>query len=632
VINGGNYILSFVAKASSPKTINARIQKNGGDYKAYSLNNFDITEEEKEYSFEFTMNDTTDLSPRLAFNMGFFEDDQTEFPVTITITNVSIILKNEVFEEMAKTNSINLNQLGFLPNQRKTAFFKGDTITDNFSVINEAGEKVYDGEITRRLNNLTAGEFTYIGDFSSITSVGKYRIVAEGLGESYPFEIGENIFADAFKAINKMFLLQRCGCELSEAEAGIYAHEICHNEKARIHGTNDKFLDVSGGWHDAGDYGRYVVAGAKAVADLLLAYKACPEVFENLENIKDNANGVPFILDEVKYELDWMFKMQNSEGGVYHKVTCLNFPGFVMPEYETDLLYVCPVSTCATGDFAAVMAMAYEIYLDIDKAYADKCLSASKKAYDYLLKTKSNGFKNPGTVVTGEYGDSDDNDERYWAACALFSATKEEKYHNKAKELFKDSYAKDLGWEDIGGYGNVVYLLMNKNDTDKDFREKVENSLISVADSLVENAKKDGYHAAIDKYVWGSNMIIADNAMLMLIANDISPKKDYIDFAFAQCDYIFGANPMSTSYVTGFGTVSPENPHHRPSAARKQATPGMLVGGPDEGLHDDFAKTALEGSYPAKCFIDHEQSYSTNEITIYWNSPLVYVMARLGLV
>ena len=114
------------------------------------------------------MNDTTDLSPRLAFNMGFFEDDQTEFPVTITITNVSIILKNEVFEEMAKTNSINLNQLGFLPNQRKTAFFKGDTITDSFSVINESGEKVYDGKITRRLNNLTAGEFTYIGSYNFV--------------------------------------------------------------------------------------------------------------------------------------------------------------------------------------------------------------------------------------------------------------------------------------------------------------------------------------------------------------------------------------------------------------------------------------------------------------------------------
>ena len=113
----------------------------------------------------------------------------------------------------------------------------------------------------------------------------------------------------------RMFYLQRCGCRLSEELAGGYAHPACHTPAARIYGT-EQFADVSGGWHDAGDYGRYVVPAAKAVADLMLAYTTAPSVFSESLNIHDSASGEPDILTEIRYELEWMRKMQHADGGV----------------------------------------------------------------------------------------------------------------------------------------------------------------------------------------------------------------------------------------------------------------------------------------------------------------------------
>ena len=108
------------------------------------------------------------------------------------------------------------------------------------------------------------------------------------------------------------------------------------------------------------------------MADLLIAYDANPELFSDSIGIPESGNGVPDVLDEVRYELEWMLKMQDSQtGGVHHKVSCENFPGYVMPETETDELIVTPVSTTATADFCASMAMAYEYYQKFDKDFAE---------------------------------------------------------------------------------------------------------------------------------------------------------------------------------------------------------------------------------------------------------------------
>ncbi len=632
---GGKYTLTFDAKSTVNRKFTARIQINGGDYHAYVEKVFDLTDKLQTYTLELDMTEASDPAPRLCFNLGLPKDSAPLGKHSVFISNASLMLTDDSAMAKASTSdgsiNINVNQLGYRPDYQKIAVFSGSTADKNFNVVNvDTNKIVYTGEIKDKKENSTAGQTNYYGDFSSVKDAGNYKITTASMGESYQFKISNDVYDNAFNSVLKMLYLQRCGTELTKATAGDFAHPACHNTPATIFGTNNK-IDVSGGWHDAGDYGRYVVAGAKTVADLLLAYQSNPSKFGDSSGIPESSNKVPDILDEARYELDWMLKMQDAgTGGVHHKVTCANFPGMIMPEKETEPLIVSLVSDAATADFASVMAMSYDTYSGIDKAFADKCLAASKKAWDYLnSKDKLTGFSNSTGIVTGEYGDGNINDEFMWASTQLYKSTGDQKYHDKLKSLyFSTSY--DLGWANVGIYAMNSYLNLPSEKRDSALYEKMKTNLISLADGFVETSKNDGYMISLrSSYPWGSNMTVANNGMLLQLANKISPKAEYVSYARSHFNYLFGTNPMSISYVTGFGTVSPVSTHHRPSQALKKTMPGMLVGGPDSSLEDPYAKAVLSGKPPAKCYADNAQSYSCNEITIYWNSPLIFLMTNL---
>lgn len=628
LLKGGQYIFSFEASADAEKTIQARIQLNGGDYRAYVVENIVLTTEPQVYSLPFEMTGDSDFNPRLAFNMGTFDTDNCEYPVNITFRNISVILQNQVIEETEEGQAINLNQVGYLPADTKTVYFRGENMDEEFRVVDASGKVAFTGKITNRVVNLDAEEYTYSGDFTKLKTPGIYFVETNNYGKSFAFSIGEEVFGDALDAAFKMFYLQRCGCALDPSLAGDFAHTACHTAESRLILT-DEYTDASGGWHDAGDYGRYVVPGAKSVADMLLSYRLDPEAFGDDMGIPESGNGISDILDEAKFELDWLFKMQKADGSVFHKATTLKFPAFIMPEEDTASLFVTQISSTATADFAAVMAMAAVDFADIDAAYADRCLAAARRAFDYNLANGNNSFRNSGGCETGEYPDTDDTDEMYWAACALYAATGEPQYHDYLKSGLRGDNAEDFGWQKVGGYGNLIYLFMEKSLQNSEAYKAIKQTVINGANSIVGMAKTDGYNIAMKEYVWGSNMVVLNNAMLLIAANEVAPDKDYIKYAETHFDYIFGANPMSVCYLTGFGTAPSLHPHHRPSIVKGKAMPGMVIGGPDERLEDPFAQVALEGEAPAKCYLDNEQSYSTNEVTIYWNSPLLYVMAGL---
>jgi endoglucanase len=475
-----------------------------------------------------------------------------------------------------------------------------------------------------------SGETDYLADFSALKTEGTYT-VKSGSAESYPFEIKKGVYDEALKAALKMLYVQRCGTDLPESLAGDFAHPACHTGDAIIYGTDQK-KDVSGGWHDAGDYGRYVVSGAKAVADLLFSYQDFSKALQGDDyGIPESGNGVPDILDEARYELNWMLKMQDASGGVYHKVTGLAFPGEVMPQDETAQLYILPISNTATGDFAAVMAMSYNVYKYIDSKFADQCLAAAKKAWDYLEAHGAGNFKNPADVLTGEYSDGNDNDERYWAAAALYRATGDQKYLEKFKWIAW-LYTQTLdgyGWQSVGGYGNKIYLSLSPKVTDPKLVQSIKDAMKDTADEYLKNASSDGYGSSLGmSYPWGSNMTICDNANYLYLASGLFGNANYKAAADRSVGYIFGENPMATCYVTGLGTVSPVSTHHRPSMATGKVMPGMLVGGPDSSLEDPYAKAVLVNRPPAKCYADNAQSFSTNEVAVYWNTALIYLLAH----
>ena len=500
--------------------------------------------------------------------------------------------------------------------------FRDVTSETSFSVVNaDSGQVVYTGELSAPTFYSSADENNWTGDFSAVTEAGTYYITCGGLDQSYSFTIGNNVYDSLLDDSVKMLYLQRCGTEVKDSTFG---HVACHNTLATVYHTNEK-IDVSGGWHDAGDYGRYVVPGAKSVADLLIAYDANPELFSDSIGIPESGNGVPDVLDEVRYELEWMLKMQDSQtGGVHHKVSCENFPGYVMPETETDELIVTPVSTTATADFCASMAMAYEYYQKVDKDFAEKCLNAAKNAWAFLQKNPNFIFSNPSDITTGDYGDTSDIDERYWAAAQMWRATGEDTYRTALESMRVQN---GMDWMEMGDYGNIAILTMDGVDTNSDLYTRAKTSILKEADKMKGLSQSNPYGVSVSKYNWGSNMGVATSGMILNLAYQMTEDSTYLDTSRSNLHYLLGNNAMGECFVTGYGTVSPEHPHHRPSMAKNQAMKGMLVGGVNSGLEDSAAKAYCANSPSAKCYVDHWESYSTNEITIYWNSPLTCLLA-----
>lgn len=525
-----------------------------------------------------------------------------------------------------------VNQCGYMPKAKKLFTVRSDAPVE-FSVYRMNSEDApFEGRTEKRVVTEAAGETDYIADISAIQKPGIYGIRAKGAGESDYFAVGENVYEECLRKTLYMFYLQRCGQELTREEAGDYAHPACHDTAALIYGTNEK-KEVNGGWHDAGDYGRYVGPGAMAVAQLLMAYEQYDKLGDFCETPVAEESVFPPILEEIKYELDWMLKMQNEKGELYHKVTCRNFCGYVMPEKETDELVLSPPSVTATADFAAACAMAVRIYEPYDKEYAIALEKASRKAYEAMKQMDMpGGFKNPEGIVTGEYGDGCDEDERYWAAAELYKAFGDEGYRKDFEEIASRKVYQGYGWEHMGSYGNAAYLSSGR-ELDKTIKENIEASMIGHGEDLYKASQGNGYGVSLKRgeYIWGSNLLAANNGIQLLDAYHLTGEQKYYEAAWEQLHYLLGRNPKGVCYVTGLGNCPVVNPHHRPSAAVGKAMPGMLSGGPCDWMADELAKDLLEPNAvpPAKCFLDMLGSYSTNEITIYWNSALICLLAGL---
>ena len=533
--------------------------------------------------------------------------------------------------EKAQEKNIFINQIGYLPEDKKIAFLTEAAGNQNCTFeLCEANSKkiVFSGKIRAKNDDgskfvdSAVGEEIFTADFSDFSQEGQF-FIRIGEQESFPFEIKSQVYKNLYYSALNYFNLSRCG------------QNFCHTADAEIYGTNET-KNVQGGWHDAGDYGRYIVPTAKTVMDLLLAYDSSKEVFTDFD-----------ILKEVRFALEWMLKMQREDGAVYHKVSCYHFCAFINPEDEKDKLVISPISTAATADFAGSLAFASKFYQKEDKEFAQKLLDAALKAQEYLNHHDDEIFINPPEITTGSYGDRNVSDERYFALCAIWDATENPEYLKKALEIRENEISlsqkkenetekkhfwhEGFGWGLMAGFGTEILINKSQKIGDEETVQKLKDAIIKNADASVETAQKSAFLYASRFYGWGSNGAVCDQAHLLMLAFKITGKTEYKTIAKAQIDYVLGCNPLNYCYVTCCGSKSPEHPHHRPSGAAKKVMPGMLVGGPCAGLNDEYARTHLQNLPALKCYADTEPSYSTNEIAIYWNSAFVYVLSQIGL-
>ena len=619
---GCQYLMSFDVRSTVPRTLQWRIQVNGGDYHPYAAKMIDVTEEMTHVEVSFTMQEGSDPAPRMCINMGMADgcpEDLGEHDVffdnfVLCMTDDSGKMKEA---EPVVAPDVLVNQVGYLPSAEKYAVVRSaeGAVSGDFDVIDaETEEVVYSGTLTDAKENEASGEQTAVAIFTDLTEPGEYVVRTADYGDSYAFAIGDDVYNEVSELTFDMFRLQRCG---EAVENDTFGHPACHTGTAVVYDTKEE-LTVLGGWHDAGDYGRYVVAGAKACADLMLAY----EIYGDLQ-------GDTGVLDEVKYELDWMLMMQREDGGVYHKITGENFPETEMPEDEEETQYLSQVSVAATGHFAAVMAMGARVYKDTDPEYAATLLAAAEKSYEFVETTDiTDGFHNPGSIVTGEYPDPSFEDEKFWMLTELYKTTGDAKYLEEAETFKSRIMSCGLGWQKVWTYGEYAYLSSVK--TDSEYRQAIQASWDSDVAKIEELAKEDAYRVSLSAngYVWGSNMVVANHAMQLLLDDQLYNDHDHFDVVVEQLNYILGTNTCGYCFVTGVsnGELVSEHPHHRISQVKGQAVPGMLIGGPDQSLEDPYAKATMQGLPNAACYADSEQSYSCNEITIYWNSPLVFML------
>ncbi|HKM34561.1 MAG TPA: glycoside hydrolase family 9 protein [Lachnospiraceae bacterium] len=527
-----------------------------------------------------------------------------------------------------------VNQAGYLPDSEKKAVIT--VFCKTFQVMNTDGKPCFEGPVSHFGLDKTSGDDIYLADFSAFQTLGTYYIQTDDAHQSLHFSIDSKVYTDVFRATMKAYYFLRCGCALESAYAGPFTHGKCHDKTALLWEDRSVELEVSGGWHDAGDYGRYVTAAACALAHLLYAYKLYPTVFKDFHlHIPESGNGIPDILSECRQELEWILKMQRKDGGVYHKATTQVHAPFVMPEEDTAQMFVFPVCSLDTADFAAVCALASGIYEKYDEAFSKRLLEAAQLSAEWLAKNPEFlGFENPEGCNTGDYSEPTDVDNRFWALAELYAATGMKEYHDALEKASHKVFSKvGLGYHAVGGLGSLAYILCERQ-VDLKLKKRLENGFLKQAKKLAKVSDSCGYGAAMEEsyYIWGSNQVLLKIGMIFAIADMIEKNNNYRKYAERQIHYLLGVNATGYSYVSGTGEFNIQNPHLRPAFADgiEECIPGMVSGGPNRYLMDPDAKLLIpKGTPPMKCFADDMGCYSLNEITIYWNSPAVFLFASL---
>ncbi len=524
-----------------------------------------------------------------------------------------------------------INQIGYRPGD-----FKELALVDangNVDFVNSAGQVVL--SVTPKAASFwdASGQNVQLVDFSKLSEAGKYSIKVNGNVLRSDLVVKSQTYEEVFKAAIKWFYYQRASMALESQYAGKWARAAGHtNATAELHNSTGASgtINSSKGWYDAGDYGRYIVNSGITTYTLLSLYEHFPEYFKKLKWNIPAEGSLPDLLAEIKWNLDWMLTMQASDGGVYHKLTSLGFPGDVMPAQDNSKLYVIGKSTAGTFDFAAIMAMASRIYKPFDASYASKCLEAAKKAYSWGLSNPSRNYlANPSDVSTGAYENDNPNDEKLLAGTELFITTGDASYKQSGTSEYV-SY-----WGDVTGlatYEKATHQTQFGGDANE-----AKQKILGTADNFVNRAEKGfGVVMAKDDFVWGSNSTASNQGVWLLHAYYITGEQKYYKAAVKALDYLLGKNPLDMSFVTGYGTKSPKMPHHRPSTSDnvEEPIPGMLVGGPQPGGEDVGSKAEWKcddyrTGQAATAYTDQRCSYATNEVAINWNAPLAYLAGAI---
>lgn len=572
---------------------------------------------------------------------------------------------------LALDDRIRTNQVGFQPRQSKHVTiawgWPGDSpaaaaaSTDlRFQLVRLGSEEaVYSGELQDLGRDPDANERVLRGDFSGFSVPGIYQVRLPGRGLSRSFLIAEDALSTPLRLATRWLYLQRSGAAKDDPVTGL-RHGADYTQPARPRDASSgrggktakdgaaksgAAIDVSGGWWDAGDFGRYVPSGASTVMSLLYAYRINPGAFaDGTLSIPESGNGVPDLLDELRWELRWLLKMQRPDGAVHHKAATRRYAQS-MADADTQPILIYEVTTQATAQLAGALAAASIDLRSIDATFADMLLKAAERAWGFLRqqpqKLPPAGFKNPDDPNGGDYSvkDKDESELRMWAAASLFAATGAAEYDAAFRDLWRKRDTTiavyGLGWPHGGFFAMQAYL--DSKSGDPALKSEIRQVMLSQARTILRVVEETPYRVALRGttgtfgYDWGSIGTLLNHATYLVLAHRIEPEPQFLDAAAAQLSWVLGANPLGKCFMTGIGHNPIRAPHHRPSFHLGSAVPGAVGEGPNamnDGGDPLLKRLFTDGVPAAKRYVDDAGSWATNEPTLYYNAAFIAVAAR----
>jgi hypothetical protein len=523
------------------------------------------------------------------------------------------------FSDDAIFGNVKVNQVGYLPNGPKLGKL-GNFLGDQwgmevdtldppaFEVVTTAGQPAFTGQCKYlKVDTVFSGEWVFDLDFSSLKKPGEYYLRVPGYGRSEAFHISNDVYKDAYFHSARALYYQRTGA-IEPAYGGEWAREglpatvaeihsshlssPLHNQSDPLPGTQ---IPMTKGWLDAGDYGRYVPTAASALFILFTAFELYPQKFpDNHLQIPESGNNIPDLIDELKYETDWLKLMQAPDGGVYFRVTPATWSSG-LPEDEKNTLFVSEKTTQATASFAAAMAMAHRNFKPFFPAYADTCLDMAKKAWQFLkIHPEASAPVNVQGISAGPYPDPEDRDNRAWAAAELFKTTGEDTYHQDFVYWYGQiphEFQATMSWQQLTLKAIWAYST-TKHPTlpvyPDEFKNKLNTEILPNYHDRTMNVHPyhGAYHPFKEYIGYGSFGMAQSYAFDYIMFSHLLNKPHLLDSAQVQLDIPLGNNPLSMTFLTGIGKHSPQFALHWSTVPGKFATPvpGIPVFGPAASL------------------------------------------------
>lgn len=537
-----------------------------------------------------------------------------------------------------------VNQVGYRPELPKQALLIGAERVASAQLVDvNRGTAVADITPQPSPTRTPSGDPIAVLDFSEYARPGRY-IVRAGQWQSYTFAIERSVWELPMVLLLRSFYLQRCGVAVRDRISGL-SHAPCHRADAVVrhsdaHHSAGEYLDLAGGWHDAGDFGKYVGPTAVALGRLLTLLERHGELFTDGQLvIPESGDGRPDVLSEAAVGLDWLLAMQRPDGAFYRKVSGGSWPGMVMPEADGQRRYAYGPATSDTAKATAALALGARLWRPFDAGRAERYLAAAERGWRHLeripeqvVDEREGDDAGSGKYLFSEIDDEEtlthDRDDRSWAAAELYLTTRHEGYEGAFERLVARMDYGLFEWKDPSPLGLSNYLFAPSHGDSRALKGRIGDKLIRRAERLLQQVEASSYGIALGEFKWGSNKMAAEEGITLALAYRLTQRTEYLAAAVGQLDYLLGRNHFNKSFVTGVGADPVMNMHHRVAVASGRPLPGFLVGGPNNGAQSDIAP---KGRGPLS-YADDAGSYATNESAIDYNASLLGLIGELATV